>query len=191
MHIAMPRFLQAILLVSALVALVPRDGGATTFPLSLDPALSSLTLAGSPPQSLSGTILVSIDSLPLGGTSTSFDVIGLALTASGGASLDLDPALAAPGLGVLTAAGSFLVPTLFVRITDGETIDLAIPDVTGDVVFSSGGASIETLAAAFELDTPSGIVALSLLAVPEPATAVLLTAGLAVLCSRRSNQETC
>ncbi len=181
--------LRAILLASAVVALAPPDGAATILTLSLDPALSSLTPEGGAPQSLSGTIIVSIDSLPVGGASTKFDVIGLALTASGGAALGLDPALAAPGLGISNAAGSFLVPTLFVRITDGETTDLAIPDVAGGVVFAVGGTAIEVLTTAFEIDTPSGIVSLSLLAVPEPATAVLLAAGLVVLRSRRSHQE--
>ena len=186
----MRTLLRSIVLASALLALVAPNAQATLITLSVDSALSSLTPEIGAPQALSGTIVVDIGSLPLGGSNTSFDVIGLALTASGGATFGLDPGIANPGLGVLNPAGSFLVPTLFVRITDGDLTDLPIPDVTGSVVFGSGGASISGLATAFEIQTTSGLVSLSLVAVPEPATAVLLTAGLAALCARR-RQENC
>lgn len=185
----MHTLLRMFVLASALVALGAPEGRAATITLSLDPALSALTPEVGAPQALSGSIVLEIGSLPLGGSNTSFDVIGLSLTASGSATIGLDPGLASPGLGVLNAAGSFLVPTLFVRIDDGAVTDLAIPDVTGNVTFGSGGASIRALATAFEIQTPDGVVSVSLFAVPEPATAVFLSIGLAALGARRNRQE--
>lgn len=186
----MRTLLRTIVLASALIALAAPDAEATLITLSVDPALSSLTPEIGAPQALAGTIVVDVGSLPLGGANTSFDVVGLALTASGGATIGLDDGIANPGLGVLSPAGSFLVPTLFVRITDGDVTDLPIPDVTGSVVFGSGGTSIRGLTTAFEIQTTSGIVSLQLVAVPEPTTAALLTAGLAALGARR-RQENC
>lgn len=185
----MHKLLRTIFVAGALVALAAPDGEATIITLSLDPAMSSLVPEVGAPQALSGTIAIEVGSLPLGGSSTTFDVVGLSLTASGGATFGLDPGIANPGVGVLNPAGSFLVPTLFVRITDGDVTDLPIPDVTGSVVFGIGGASIQELSTAFEIATTNGIVSLSLLAVPEPATALLLTAGLAALGSRRRPLE--
>lgn len=187
----MHKLLRTIVVAGAFVALAAPEADATIITLSLDPALSSLTPEVGAPQTLSGTIAIDVGSLPLGGSNTTFDVVGLSLSASGGATFGLDPGIANPGLGVLNPAGSFLVPTLFVRITDGGVTDLPIPDVTGSVVFGIGGASIQELSSAFEIATTNGIVSLSLLAVPEPATALLLTAGLAALAVRRHPQEIC
>ncbi len=187
----MRTLLRTMVLASALIVLAAPDSDATLITLSVDPGLSSLAPEVGAPQALSGTIVVDIGSLPLGGVNTSFDVIGLAVTASGGATFGLDPGIANPGLGVLNPAGSFLVPTLFVRITDGDVTDLPIPDVSGSVVFANGGTSIRGVATAFEIQTTSGLVSLSLVAVPEPATAVLLTIGLAALGARRNRQTIC
>lgn len=183
--------LRTIFLASAVIALAAPGAEATLVTLSLDPALSSLTPEAGAPQSLSGTIAIDVGSLPLGGTNTSFDVVGLSLTASGGATFRLDPALANPGLGVLDPAGSFLIPTLFVRVTDGDITEFAIPDLLGSVAFGVGEASIRELSTAFAIETATGLVSLSLVAIPEPATAALLAAGLVALCVRGGRQETC
>src|SRR5690606_12132178 len=114
-----------------------------------------------------------------------------AATASGGATITLDPGVASPGLGVLTPAGAFLIPTLFVRIDDGSAIDLAIPDVTGSVAFGPGGASIDSLVSSFGIDSgpPGGVVTVTVVAVPEPASAALLALGLAGLAARTARRE--
>jgi hypothetical protein len=159
---------------------------ATTVTLQVDPTSSSLAPQVGASESLSGTITLRVGSLPVGGSPTAFDVIGLALSASGGATIGLDPAIANPGLGVLQPSGSFLVPTLFVRIVQGSTLDLAIPDITGDVTFGAGGASVSRLDSTFGIDTqsPSGVVTVTIAAVPEPACAMLVASGLAALALR-------
>jgi hypothetical protein len=183
----MPPLLRPLLLAAALVALAPSARAVTIVTLALDPAQSALVPEVGAPEALTGTITLRLGALPLGGVSTTFDVIGLAL-AAGGASIGLDPAIANPGLGVLTPAGAFLIPTLFVRIDDGAPQDLAIPDVSGNVVFGAGGASLAALTTSFAIATggPAGLVTVNVTAVPEPAAAALLALGLAALGARRA-----
>jgi len=183
--------LRPVLIAAALLALAPAAHAVSIVTLPLDPALSALVPEAGAAQALSGSITLRVGALPLAGANTSFDVIGLALAASGGATIGLDPAIANPGLGVLTPAGAFLVPTLFVRIDDGTIQDLAIPDVTGNVVFGAGGAALTRLEASFAIDTggPAGIVTVNVTAVPEPAAAALLALGLAALGARRTRTE--
>jgi hypothetical protein len=118
-------------------------------------------------------------------------LLALSATASGGATIGLDPTVANPGLGVVTPAGAFLIPTLFLRLVDGGTEDLAIPDVTGTVTFGPGGATLAAFATAFDIDSgaPAGIVAVNVTSVPEPAAAALLALGLAALGARRARTE--
>jgi hypothetical protein len=185
----MPRLLLLGAFALALGAPAPAARALTIVTLALDPGASAVTPDGGAPQSLSGTITLAIGTLPLGGSNTTFDVVDLAVVASGGAAFALDPSASGPGLGVLKPAGAFLVPTLFLRITDGAAEDVAIPDVTGSVVFGPGAASIEALSVAFDLATAGGLVHVGLLAVPEPATIGLLAAGLAALAVRRAGRE--
>jgi hypothetical protein len=187
----MRSLLRLLVLTAALGALAAPAAASTIVTLALDPGQSSLTPQVGAGQSLGGTITLRLGALPLGGSNTTFDVIGLAVTASGGATIGLDPAVVNPGLGVLTPAGVFVVPTLFVRITQGTPVDLPIPDVTGSVLFGPGGASIERLETTFGIDTgaPAGVVTVHVVAVPEPASAVLLAFGIAALASRRARPE--
>jgi hypothetical protein len=182
----MQKLLRCAALAAALGAVAPQAGAATIVVLSLDPSASSLTPAAGPAQALSGTLTLSVGSLPTGGANTTFDVVGLAISASGGASFALDPGVPNPGLGVLSPAGAFLVPTLALRITDGSTLDVAIPDLLGNVVFGPGGASLAELSVAFDVATESGLVHVALRAVPEPGTLALSALGLAALAARRA-----
>lgn len=75
---------------------------------------------------------------------------------------------------------------------------IALASVLVALTPSDGTATLITLSldpapssTAFEIATTSGIVSSSLLAVSESATAMLLTIGLAALCTRRSRQEIC
>lgn len=187
----MPALLRPALLAALLLALAPPAGAVAIVTLAIDPAQSALVPQIGAAQALTGSITLRVGSLPPGGASTSFDVIALSASASGGATIGLDPGAGSPGLGVLSPAGSFLIPTLFVRITDGASTDLAIPDVSGSVTFGAGGASLAGLVTGFAIDTgaPAGVVTVSLAAVPEPAAAALLALGLAALAACRTRRE--
>jgi len=108
--------LRPLLAASLLLALAAPASAATIVSLALDPSQSSLTPQVGGAQSLSGTITLRLGALPLGGVDTAFDVIGLSAVASGGATITLDPDVANPGLGVLTPAGAFVVPILYVLL---------------------------------------------------------------------------
>lgn len=175
-----------VLLGGALLLATPAR--ALTTSLTLDPSTSSLLPEAGAAEGLSGTLTLAVGALPVAGAATSFDVIDLALTATGGSTIGLDPTAAAPGLGVLHPDGSFLIPTLFLRLAGGTTVPLALPDVMGEVVFGPGGASLLSLATAFAVDAgpPAGLVSVTVNAVvPEPGTLGLLAAGLATLALAR------
>jgi len=181
------------LLALALVATFAGPAAAASIvTLALDPTQSSLVPASGPAETLSGTLVLRVGALPLGGSNTTFDVIGLAVTASGGATIGLDPDVLDPGLGVLRPDGAWLVPTLFVRITQGSSVDLAIPDLTGSVEFGPGAASITRLVTSFGIDTGAGgIITVNVVAVPEPGTLLLAATAVTTLAlyARRARAE--
>lgn len=155
--------------------------------LQVDPAQSHLTPQVGSAESLSGTLDVVLGAVPVV-SNTTLDVVALDLTASGGATIGLDPAAPSPGLGVVTPAGSVLIGTLFLRVVDGASVfDLAIPDVPGQAGFGPGGA-LRTLTTAFQIDTggAAGLLDVTLFAVPEPRTAALLALAILALVARRA-----
>jgi hypothetical protein len=168
----------------ALVVALSVPAGALT--LTVDPAQSSIVPQVGPAASLAGTLDVAFGALPVVATTT-FDVVAVAVTTSAGDAFALDPASPSPGLGVVNPAGAFLIPTLFLEITSGATsFALAIPNVTGSLVFGPGGASVARLETTFSIDsgTPAGVLSVTLVAIPEPATAALAGAGLLALALR-------
>lgn len=186
----MPPLPRTLALAAALLLLAPAARAVSIVTLQLDPELSVLIPEVGAVQALSGTITLEVGDLPLGSGSTSFDVIDLDVTASGGAAIGLDPAIANPGLGVLTLPGEFLIPTFFLRIDDGTPEDVAIPDVKGSVVFGAGDAPIQ-LDTSFEIDTGelAGLVQVNVRAVPEPAASALLALGFAAVLALRAGAE--
>ena len=154
--------------------------------LTIAPGQSSIVPQFGAAESLSGTIDVAIGSLPLTQTTT-FNVIGLSASASGGTTFGLDPASLSPGLGVVNVAGSFLIPTLFLEVDPGGgSFPIAIANVTGTALFGAGGTVLQQLATSFQVDSggPAGILTITLVAVPEPASLVLAGAGLLALALR-------
>jgi hypothetical protein len=150
---------------------------------------SAITPSGGSAQPLSGSLTVAIGSLALV-ANTTLQLTDVSVAASGGASFALDPAVASAGLGVLHPDGTFLIPTLFLEVDAGSgPQDLAIPNVTGTVGISAGGAAILALDSSFDVDSPAGLLAVRVVAAPEPATAGLVAIGLAVLALRGARQE--
>lgn len=142
-------------------------------------------------ESLSGTIDVTIGLLPLTQTTT-FDVIGLSVSASGGATFALDSASPSPGLGVVNVAGSFLIPTLFLEVDPGGgNFPIAIANLTGTALFDASGTVLQQLATSFQVDSggPAGILTITLVAIPEPASLVLAGAGLVALALRGRSER--
>ena len=140
-------------------------------------------------ESLSGTLDVAIGSLPLTQTTT-FNVIGLSASASGGTTFALDPASLSPGLGVVNVVGAFLIPTLLLELDPGGgSFPIAIANVTGTALFDASGTVLQQLTTSFQVDSagPAGILTITLVAVPEPANLVLAGvagAGLVALALR-------
>lgn len=156
--------------------------------MTIDPALSSLTPASGPAQTLSGTLYALFGALPPLSSNTSFDVTGLDLLASGGLQIGLDPTLKKPAAGVIAPSGNFLIPTLFLRLTDGvDVFDLAVPNVTGSFGPLSGCSAQNCLATEFDVDRGGslGVVHVEVFAVPEPAPPALVALGLLVLGAAR------
>jgi hypothetical protein len=87
----LPLRIRPLLLAAGLMALAApaRAVGIVTLPIS--PASSALVPETGAAQSLSGSITLRLGALPLGGADTSFDVIALAATASGGAAIGPGP----------------------------------------------------------------------------------------------------
>jgi hypothetical protein len=161
--------------------------------LVIDPALSALTPGAGAPQSLSGIVSIELGAEPPLSSNTTFDLTALAASASGGLAIALDPSLANPGAGVLSPTGSFLIPNLFLRLSDGSTVfDLTVPDVLGSYGALPGCLAAACLQTSFDVDTggPQGIVSVQVFAaVPEPAPAALVALGLCALAAARRRAQ--
>ncbi len=174
----MKKAMAALLLAAGILCGAGPSSGATIVRLALDPALSTVTPAIGAAESVSGTLALRIGTLPAAGV-TSFDLVELALSTAGGGSIGLDPAIANPGLGLLTPDGAFTIATLFLRLSDGVTaLDLSLPDLAGHVVFGPARTSIVGAATQFSLVGPDGPIEVSLVAVPEASSAWLVGTGL-------------
>jgi hypothetical protein len=170
-----------LVLCSAIAAASPAAALSFTLPLV---APSAITPMGGSAQPLSGSLVVAIGTLPAV-SNTTFQLTDVSV-AGGGATFALDPSVPSAGLGVLHPDGSFLFPTLFLQVDDGSgPQDLAIPNVTGLASFSGGGTALVGLDASFDVDSPSGTLAVRVVAAPEPATLLLVAAGLATLRAAR------
>jgi hypothetical protein len=160
-------------------ALLCGSGPARALVLDADPAQSAITPAGGSASPITGSLNVAIGQLPPV-SNTTFDLTEIALN-SGGYAISLQ-SIANPGLGVLAPAGNFLIPTLFVSIDDGVTpVDIALANITG-LLFARGPSCAYDycLTSSFEIDTGAGgLLGVSLYAVPEPSTALLVALGLA------------
>jgi hypothetical protein len=149
-----------------------------------DPAQSTITPPGGSPSPLTGSMRVEIGELPPT-TTTTFDVTEAAF-ASAGYTISLQP-IVSPGLGVLSPTGDFLIPTLFLSIDDGASVvDFALPNITGLLLGNGPGCLYEyCLESSFEIDTGGGaLIAVDLVAIPEPGTALLVGIGLGALALR-------
>jgi hypothetical protein len=162
--------------------------------LALDPLASKVTAPGDPgvPEFLlAGRIRVEVGTLPLSGA-TPFEIVQVDVTGGSGGSARLDPDVASAGLGVLASDQSFLVPTLFLRVSQGgETHDLAVANVTGSIeVDPLCGNTVTGLTSSFEVGPPDmapGTYAVTVVAAPEPGGAALgAAAALALALCRRA-----
>jgi len=166
-----------------LAAAAPAAHAAVFGPLEL---VAPSDVGGEP---LTGNLTVDLASVPVVGP-TAMRLTAVSASAAG-FSITLDPTLATPALGAVQADGSFLIPTLFLSVDEGfGPFDLAIPNVTGNLVFDLAGA-VTGLASTFEIETGSGIALVTITAqIPEPGTALLIALGLSLVATRsRARQE--
>lgn len=149
-------------------------------------APSAIVPDAGPGESLSGSITLDVTTVPVV-AATLFSLTDVSVLASGGASFALDPGVASPGLGVVQPNGSFLIPTLFLRVVDGAAnFDLAVPNVTGSLLFGANG-EVVGLASTFQVDSlTDGVLTVNLVAgVPEPGTALLIAFGVGALALKK------
>ena len=152
-------------------------------------APSAIIRESAPAQPLTGSLTVAIGTLPAL-ANTTLELTDISVAASGGAIFALDPNVASAGLGVLHPDGSFLIPTLFLQVDVGSgPQELAIPNVTGTASFASGGATLVGLDSSFDVDSPVGLLAVHVVAAPEPATACLLAFAFAGVVLHGARQE--
>lgn len=176
------RWLSRSVLGLMCLAFAGAAGAASFGPLAVL-APSAIVPEAGPSEALSGAIALDVSSVPVA-SPTLFSLTSVSVLASSGASFALDPDVPSPALGVVQAAGNFLIPTLFLHIVDGESsFDLAVPDVTGTLFFGFDG-SVVGIVSSFSVDSlsPDGTLTVNLLAlVPEPSAGALALATLMAL----------
>ena len=160
--------------------------------LALDPAQSAISPESGAPQPLSGLLRVEVGSLPLT-SPTTFEIVRVDVGASGGGVVRLDPTLPSAGLGALFVDRSFVVPTLFLRLSqDGTGQDLAVANLAGRVELDPVcGNTVTRLEASFEVDSlgPAGVLSVAIVAAPEPRSGWIgALAALALLRPRRARE---
>ena len=169
------------LLAAALLALATaplRADAIVVARLTLEPG-STLTRAGYEPAPLAGSIVIRLDA-PTG--PTALELLEVSVYASGLLEFRLDPSSEAPGLGVLFADDSFLIPTLFLAIDSGggaAPVELAIPDVEGTI--DTTDPQLLVLETGFDVETEEGVVGVAIVAAPEPGAAALAGAAATAL----------
>ena len=175
---------KALALLGGMLGSAGPAAALSVFTLDLAPSSS---VGGEP---LAGSLTVAIGTLPLAGNTT-LQLTDVAATAGGG-SFSLDPSIPTAGLGVAHADGSFLIPTLFLRVDVGTgPLDLAIPNVTGTLELSNGGLTLTRLETAFDVDAgdPPESIPVRVVATPEPVAAWLVGLGLLLLSLGRAVPE--
>jgi hypothetical protein len=183
MRIPIRRFVSGSLF--AIACLVPAGPAAAVssgplplvFPSAIYPELAET-------QALTGSVALDVDGVPVAAP-TLFHLTDVSVVASGGASFALDPSVPSPGLGVVQASGSFLIPTLFLHVVDGATsFDLAVPNVDGTLVFGAGG-DVTGVSSTFQVDSGTGGILTVTLVAPEPDGALLIVCALGTLLIRK------
>ena len=174
---------RSLLAISCLAVAGP--AAAVSFGLGVVPPSAIVPDAG-PGEALTGSITLDVASIPVVAP-TLFHLTDVSVLASGGAAFALDPSVLSPGLGVVQASGAFLIPTLFLRVTDGATnFDLAVPNVAGTLLFGANG-DVVGLTLSFQVDSlTDGVLTVNLVAaVPEPGTLALIAIGLGALAFKK------
>lgn len=170
MRIRKPDALAALFVALATLCASP----AWSVVLDVDPTASDV--GGTP---ASGSMAVSVGApLPVP-SRTTFELTALSVEA-GPLSVGLDPSLARPGYGIVDPDGSFLVPTLYLLLSEGGALTpLVIPDLTGSLR-AGGDDCVYTycLDTTFSVATSGGLIDVTISAIPEPGTAALVGLGL-------------
>ena len=135
-------------------------------------------------ETLTGSIELDVESVPVAAP-TVVQLTDVTVQASGGATFALDPSVLSPGLGVVQASGSFLIPTLFLRVVDGATsFDLAVPNVEGTLSFDGNG-DVVGLTSSFQVESATaGILDVDIFA-PEPDSTLLIACALGALAIKK------
>ena len=164
--------------------------------LQVEPTLSSIEPESDAATPLDGTILAAVGSLPPNTETVTFDLLEIDVGA-GDLHIVLNPTLANPALGVLNAAGSFLIPNLHLAVVSdaaGTAEFLTLTDVMGTFGPSPSCESALCLDTQFQIETglPQGTLDVTLHAyqtVPEPTSWALLVFGLALASSLSRSQK--
>jgi hypothetical protein len=164
--------------------------------LQVEPLQSSIDPASDAATPLDGTIQAALGSLPPNAENVTFDLLEINIEA-GDLHISLNPALANPALGVLNAAGSFLIPNLHLAVVSSASSAvelLTLTDVMGTFGPSPGCESALCLDTQFQIDAglPLGTLDVTLHAsqtIPEPTSWALLVFGLALASSLSRPQK--
>lgn len=150
---------------------------------------SSIAPPTGPASPISGNLRVNVGSLPPNLVTVTFDLLEVVAT-SDGLDISLDPIYANPALGVLNAAGNFLIPNLHIALDPGTgPVPLTLTGIRG--TFDPGTSCNSKFCLDVQFAIRTGPTAadetiVTLHAVPEPTTLCLLlpALGLALAAGR-------